>query len=179
MVPQTLSPWSLGPDHVCNQKFWIDSCHQDLKSWDLGSKVPISTAEISYYLSCPSPFMGWTSLFQAVCIFQIANLPWLRPKVWRLKVRGSKVHVLNWCLLSFLAWYDTGPKVSGPEVLRFKVRASKLMFQFLCFYGLVLEWYSTKLSGPVVPRLGLGTKIWNFHNVSHFQNLCCASSSMQ
>ena len=122
--------------------------HQDLKSWDLGSKVPISTAEISYYLSCPSPFMGWTSLFQAVCIFQIANLPWLRPKVRRLKV-----HVLNWCLLSSLAWYDTGPKVSGPEVLRFKVRASKLMFQFLCFYGLVLEWYSTKLSGPVVPRL--------------------------
>ena len=97
--------------------------------------------------------MGWTSLFQADCIFQIANSPWLRPKVRRLKVRGSKVHVLNWCLLSFLAWYDTGPKVSGPEVLRFKVRASKLMFQFLCFYGLVLEWYSTKLSGPVVPRL--------------------------
>ena len=118
-------------------------CHQDLKSWDLRSKVPILTAEISYYLSCPSPFMGWTSLFQAVCIFQIANMPWLRPKVRRLKV-----HVLNWCLLSSLAWYDTGPKVSEPEVLRFKIRASKLMFQFLCFYGLVLEWYSTKLSGP-------------------------------
>ena len=78
-------------------------CHQDLKSWDLRSKVPILTAEISYYLSCPTPFMGWTSLFQAFCIFQISNLPWLRPKVRRLKVRGSKVHVFDWCLISLLA----------------------------------------------------------------------------
>ena len=66
----------------------------------------------------------------------------------------------HWCLISLFACYDTGPKVSGPEVLGFKVRASKLMFKFLCFYGLVLEWYSTKLSGPVVPGLKvLGPKV--------------------
>ena len=66
----------------------------------------------------------------------------------------------NWCLISLLAWYDTGPKVSRHEILGFKVRASKLMFKFLCFYGLVLEWYSTKLSGPVVPGLKvLGLKV--------------------
>ena len=52
-----------------------------------------------------------------------------------------------------LAWYDIGPKVSGPEVLGFKVRASQFMFKILCFYGLVLVWYNTKLSGPVLPGL--------------------------
>ena len=66
----------------------------------------------------------------------------------------------HWCLISLFACYDTGPKVSGPEVLGLKVQASKLMFKFLCFYGLVLEWYSTKLSGPVVPGLKvLGPKV--------------------
>ena len=80
------------------------------------------------------------------------------PEVLGFKVRGSKVHVSISLVFNFFACI--GPKVSGPEVLGFKVRASKLMFKFLCFYGLVLEWYSTKLSGPVVPGLKvLGPKV--------------------
>ena len=57
-------------------------CHQDLKSWDLGYKVLLK-----YFITsvAPHPFMGWTSLFKTVCIFQIANSLWLIPKVRRLR----------------------------------------------------------------------------------------------